>query len=345
VIAQASLADVGVVVIARNEGERLLACLDSLRGEGVARIVYADSDSSDGSPERARARGAEVVALDAGRPLNAARGRNAGLARLLELHPGLELVFFVDGDCRVVPGFLATACAELAADPGLGAVCGRRREVAPETSLFNRVADCEWNTPVGETETFGGDVLLRVRAVRAAGGYDESMNQGEDPELAFRVRRAGWRIRRIPHDMTWHDVALLRFSAWRRRHQRGGYAYAHGAAKHWREPGCFNQRALVSILGWGLVLPLVIALGFLPSGGFSLFLCAAYARLWLRVHSRRRALGDESGHAAIYATLVTIGKVDEAIGVLRCAWALLRRRQALTVEYKDYQREGPRAAA
>jgi len=340
-----SLADVGAVVIARNEGERLLACLDSLRGE-TACIVYADSASSDGSPERARARGAEVVVLDPSRPLNAARGRNAGLARLLELHPGLEFVFFVDGDCRVVPGFLAAARAELARDPALGAVCGRRRELAPEASLFNRVADCEWNTPVGEAETFGGDVLLRVRAAREAGGYDEAMNQGEDPELAFRVRRAGWRIRRIEHDMTLHDVALLRLSAWRRRHQRGGYAYAHGAALHWREPGGFHQRALLSILGWGLFLPLVIVLGFLPSNGFSLLFLAAYARLWLRVHASRRARGDSSEHAAIYATLITLGKVDEAIGVLRCAWALLRKRQALTVEYKDYQRsEPPRAAA
>ena len=337
--------DLGVVVIARNEGERLLACLDSLRGE-AAGIVYADSASSDGSPGRARERGAEVVELDASRPLNAARGRNAGLARLLELHPGLEFVFFVDGDCRVAPGFLAAACAELVGDPGLGAVCGRRRELAPEASLFNRAVDCEWNTPVGEAETFGGDVLLRARAVREAGGYDESMNQGEDPELAFRVRRAGWRIRRIQHDMTWHDVALLRASAWRRRHRRGGYAYAHGAALHWREPGSYNQRALVSILGWGLVLPLVVVLGFLPSGGFSLLLLAAYARLWLRVHASRRARGESNEQAAVCATLLTFGKVDEAIGVLCCAWALLRRRQALTVEYKDYQAsEGPRAAA
>jgi cellulose synthase/poly-beta-1,6-N-acetylglucosamine synthase-like glycosyltransferase len=263
----------------------------------------------------------------------------------MELRPELEFVFFVDGDCRVVPGFLAAARAELARDPGLGAVCGRRRELTPEASIFNRAVDCEWNTPVGEAEAFGGDVLLRVRAVREAGGYDESMNQGEDPELAFRVRRAGWRIHRIEHDMTWHDVALLRLSAWRRRHQRGGYAYAHGAALHWREAESFHQRVLVSILSWGLVLPLAVVLGFLPSGGFSLLLLAAYARLWMRVHSSRRARGEIPEHAALYATLITLGKVDEAIGVLRCAWALLRRRQALTVEYKDYQRERPRAAA
>jgi glycosyltransferase involved in cell wall biosynthesis len=341
----ASLGDVGVVVIARNEGERLLACLDSLRGQ-AAWTVYADSASSDGSPERARACGVEVVVLDPSRPLNAARGRNAGFARVMELHPALEFVFFVDGDCVLEPGFLAAARAELLGEPTLGAVCGRRRELVPEASLFNRAVDCEWNTPVGEAESFGGDVLIRVCALREAGGYREAMNQGEDPELAYRVRRAGWRIRRIAHDMTWHDVALLRLSAWRRRHQRGGYAYAHGAALHWREPGRYNQRALVSILAWGLVLPL-LALAALTDGGGALLLLCLYCVPWWRCRAHRLARGDSPRDASLYATLITLGKIDEAIGVLRCGWALLTGREARTVEYKDYQRgtERERAAA
>jgi GT2 family glycosyltransferase len=329
--------DIGVVVIARNEGERLLRCLDSLRGQ-AGPLVYADSASSDGSVERVRARGLEVVELDRSRPLNAARGRNAGLARLLELHPELECVFFVDGDCLVVPGFLAAARAELARDAGLGAVCGRRRELHPEASFFNRAVDGEWNTAPGEAEGFGGDVLVRTSALRAVGGYDERMNQGEDPELAFRLRRAGWRIRRIEHDMTLHDVALARLTAWRRRHQRGGYAYAHGAALHWGEPGRYNQRAVLSILAWGLALPLAAFVAFLPSDGLSLLLLSAYGRLWWRVRAHRLARGDAPQHAALYAALIALGKIDEARGVLRCAWALATGREALTVEYKDYQR-------
>ncbi|NOT31892.1 MAG: glycosyltransferase [Planctomycetes bacterium] len=337
--------DVGVVVIARNEGERLLACLDSLRGQ-AGPIVYADSDSSDESVERVRARGLEVVVLDNSRPLNAARGRNAGLARLVELHPALEYVFFMDGDCLVVPGFMDAARAELACDAGLAAVCGRRRELHPEASLFNRVVDGEWDTPVGEAEAFGGDVLVRVSALRAAGGYDEALNQGEDPELAFRLRRAGWRIRRIQHDMTRHDVALTRFAAWRRRHQRGGYAYAHGAALHWREPGRYNQRACLSILFWGLVLPSFAFLSFLPSDGLSVLLLLAYGRLWWRIRAQRLARGSPPDQAALYATLITIGKSDEAVGVLRCLFALATGRQPLTLEYKEYQRnERGRAAA
>ncbi len=338
-------AGVGAVVIARNEGERLLACLDSLRDE-AGPIVYADSDSSDGSAERVRARGLEVVVLDRSRPLNAARGRNAGFARLLELHPELEYVFFVDGDCQLVPGFLAAACAELARDPRLGAVCGRRRELRPEASLYNRVVDGEWNTPVGEAEAFGGDVLVRVAALRATGGYDEALNQGEDPELAFRLRRAGWRIRRIEHEMTRHDVALLRLSAWRRRHQRGGYAYAHGAALHWREAGHYNQRACLSVLAWGLALPLAALALAWPSRGASLALLLLFGVSAARIRAHRLARGDERAHATRYGLLIALGKVDEAFGLLRCVWALCTGRQALTLEYKERPADpGARRAA
>ena len=38
---------VDAVVIGRNEGARLIACLDSLQGQ-VRRVVYVDSGSTDG---------------------------------------------------------------------------------------------------------------------------------------------------------------------------------------------------------------------------------------------------------------------------------------------------------
>ena len=60
--------DVGVVVIGRNEGERLRRCLVSVRSQ-ADRVVYVDSGSSDGSPHVAAALGVEVVQLDPTIPL------------------------------------------------------------------------------------------------------------------------------------------------------------------------------------------------------------------------------------------------------------------------------------
>ena len=60
----------GVVVIGRNEGERLKRCLESLR-EMRARTVYVDSGSSDGSVAFGHSVGVAVLELDL------ARGRDA----------------------------------------------------------------------------------------------------------------------------------------------------------------------------------------------------------------------------------------------------------------------------
>jgi glycosyltransferase involved in cell wall biosynthesis len=178
----------GVVVVGRNEAERLPRCLASLAGATEA-VVYADSGSSDGSPDVARSLGVRVVELDAALPFTAARGRNAGFECLVREWPDVEFVQFVDGDCEVQPGWLATAASRLAADPALGAVCGRRRERHPERSTWNRLADLEWDTPVGEASAFGGDVMVRAAVLREVGGYRSDMIAGED------TASSGWAAR------------------------------------------------------------------------------------------------------------------------------------------------------
>ena len=108
---KASEPRIGIVLIGRNEGERLKGCIESVAGSGP--IVYVDSGSSDGSADWAKGQGAEVVALDMTIPFTAARARNEGFARMRQLHPSVNLVQFVDGDCSVVEGWLASAASFL----------------------------------------------------------------------------------------------------------------------------------------------------------------------------------------------------------------------------------------
>jgi glycosyltransferase involved in cell wall biosynthesis len=177
----------GVVVIGRNEGERLVRCLQSLANADAA-VVYVDSGSSDGSVARALQLGAQAVELDASRPYTAARGRNAGFEVLTQEHPDLAWVQFVDGDCELVPGWLDGAIRHLAEHPDVAVVCGRRRERDPDASLWNRLTDVEWDTPPGDTDACGGDAMFRTQALREVGGYDPSLIAGEEPELCLAHR-------------------------------------------------------------------------------------------------------------------------------------------------------------
>lgn len=186
-----------VVLIGRNEGARLEASLASLEGR---RVVYVDSGSTDGSVAVARAAGAEVVTLDPATPFTAARARHEGFEALGETPP--DVVQFIDGDCMVVPGWIEAGLAALQDDARLGLVTGWRSEIAPETSVYNALCDHEWHRPAGEITACGGDMMVRSAAYIEAGGFDAQVIAAEDDEFCQRLRKAGWRMIRLPQPMT-----------------------------------------------------------------------------------------------------------------------------------------------
>jgi GT2 family glycosyltransferase len=224
------MSDVCVIAIGRNEGERLRRCLASVAGRGFP-VVYVDSASTDGSVAMAREMGVEVVDLDMSLPFSAARARNEGLERLMRVAPDVKFVQFVDGDCEVIDGWIERAGRELEARPDVAVVCGRRRERFPDASVYNRLADLEWDTPVGEAESCGGDAMMRVDSFRAAGGFDASVVAGEEPELCQRLRTRGGKVLRVDAEMTLHDSAMLSFGQWWKRAVRSGYGAADVAAR------------------------------------------------------------------------------------------------------------------
>lgn len=242
--------DLGFVIIGRNEGVRLQLAFASVLRQ-TSRAVYVDSGSSDDSVTLAVGQGLPVVELDPSLPFTAARARNAGLEWLMRFHPDLDFVHFIDGDCELVPGWLEQALAALRAEPDVAAVCGRRRERDPFASPYNRLCDNEWNTPVGIAKTCGGDALFRVEPLRAVGGFREDLIAGEEPDLCCRIRRNGWRIRRLDAEMTVHDAAMTHFSQWWQRNRRSGYAMAEGLALRGEYDPTLRQKVLSNLI-WAL---------------------------------------------------------------------------------------------
>src|SRR5258706_13233142 len=173
---------IGIVVIGRNEGERLVRCLDSVARSG-APFVYVDSGSTDDSLDVAYQRGARLLALDSSCRFTAARARNAGYRRLHRLHPGFEFVQFVDGDCDLASGWLERAAQYLRSHPQVAAVSGRLRERDPGASIYKRLCAIEWDVPVGESSACGGIVMMRAEAFDEGGGFNPDLIAGEQPEL------------------------------------------------------------------------------------------------------------------------------------------------------------------
>ncbi len=330
------------MAIGRNEGDRLKRSLSSIEA-WRASTVYVDSSSTDDSVAFARSLGVQVVELDTTIPFTAGRARNAGFERLSELMPDVEFVQFVDGDCEVVEGWVERATAVLERSGDVGVVCGRRRERFPRNTIWNRLCDMEWNTPVGRALACGGDALYRASAFRAAGGFDARLVAGEEPELCMRIRSRGFVIERIDAEMTLHDVAMTHFSQWWRRASRNGHAIVGALMLHGRETGHDWGRQLFRAVFWpALITAATIVAAAAPftnvSTGWKLGCAAAplalFALVWTRTFLNRRRRGDSAGDCALYAFFVVLGKWAECLGAWRCWRDRSSGRRSRWIEYK-----------
>ncbi|WP_187431397.1 hypothetical protein ROLI_045310 (plasmid) [Roseobacter fucihabitans] len=322
------MADVAAVIIGRNEGARLIACLASM-GQGFARIIYVDSGSTDGSLAAARDAGAEGIALDMERPFTAARARNTGIAAL-KAGDAPDFVQFIDGDCILDPRWVPVALEFITKRPKVAAVCGRLRERFPEASIYNRLCDAEWDTPIGQAKACGGIAMMRWEALEAVGGFNPELIAGEEPEMCLRMRRLGWQIWRIDAEMALHDAAMLRFGQFWKRARRGGYAYAQGAAMYGRAPERHGVAGVQRIVLWGAVIPVLTLLGIGVFGPIALSMLALYPLQMVRIARRKGA----TRAAWEQATLLTVGKFAELQGIGDYLWRRWRARDAELIEYK-----------
>jgi glycosyltransferase involved in cell wall biosynthesis len=320
----------GVVVIGRNEGQRLVTCLRSV--STAAAVVYVDSNSTDGSVQAARELGAEVVELDLSIPFTAARARNAGFARLLTIIPELPYVQFVDGDCELAAGWLNAAAAFLDAHADAAAVCGRLHERYPDRSVYNWLCDKEWDRPTGEVRAFAGNVMLRAAALRSVGGYREDVIAAEEDELCVRLRQANWRIWRLADEMALHDAAMLHFAQWWRRAQRAGYAFAQGAHLHGAPPERHFVREARRALVWGLLLPsaAIIATIALPRFGWIAWLIYPMQLARLGINNPG-SLSDRVRLAAFQL----LARFPEGLGLAKFWRDRLLRRRPQLIEHKQ----------
>lgn len=323
--------DVAVVVIGRNEGVRLARCLDSVN-RAEAPFVYVDSASTDGSAELAQSMGAKVLVLRQG-PFCAARSRNCGFRILAHAETAPRYIQFLDGDSELDPGWLDAARAALDARPDAALVCGRLRERHPEASVYNRFCDLEWRGEPGEIESSGGIFMIRAEVFQACGGFNSYVVAGEEPELCYRVRQAGWKILRIDADMGTHDAAINRFSQWWRRCVRAGHAYAEAGTLHMKGEG-YWRREMRSVCFWAMLLPVPMIAGAAAGLYPAFILAAGYPLLGWRVYRSARRRAFTLGESVLYATLCVLAKFPQACGMVYYHLLRLRGKRPSIIEYK-----------
>lgn len=195
------MADLAVIVAARNEADRIGETLAALRGAlpGAA-LWVADDASADGTAEAAMAAGAQVVSR--GRPHG--KGANVGAAAeaALSAAPAPELVLLCDGDlgpsaaelASLVSAVergesdLAVAAFSRRAGGGFGVALGFARWA------IQRRCGLETGAPISGQRAMRADVLRAV--LPFARGY------GMEVGMTIDAVRAGYRLREYELDLS-----------------------------------------------------------------------------------------------------------------------------------------------
>src|SRR3990172_2030184 len=200
---------ISVVVPTRNRPDHAVACATTLlrapplRGAGgfLALVVTAQSDRAE--TQAALERLGDPRLRHVRSPLRGAtNGRNAGIAASRG-----SVLAFTDDDCRVASDWAASIASIFRTDPEAAVVCGRVRvpEEIRRRGFAMGFEPCvrEWKGRFPPPDRDWGitanlaarrDVLERVGWFDPVLGPGAPLLCGEEPDLLFRVLKAGYKV-------------------------------------------------------------------------------------------------------------------------------------------------------
>ena len=289
--------NVSVIIKAFNEEKNIVAAIESSLAavaEVGGEVILADGHSTDRTVELASLYPVRVVQL-----VNA-HERCCGVGPQLGYqHSRGEYIYLLDGDMRMMQGFLPHALTFLAQHPEAAGVGGRVVELNTESLEYReRGVRAAAHLSPGEVDRLDGGGLYRRRAIEECGYIsNRNLHSYEEFDLAARLRSRGWKLWRIAvnavthygHDVPPYQLLLRR---WRTGYFCGLGELVRAAAGQphvrqvWR--GMRELRIYLGVLAWWCLL---LSVAFWPMGVLARFACfaALVAAPWLLMLWRKRS--------------------------------------------------------
>ncbi len=209
-----------IIIVSYNNRHDLSACLSSLRDAGYSGVIVVDNASQDGSAAFVRRDYPEVRLIEAGANLGFSGGNNRGAAAA-----DADVLVFLNPDTQVMPGSVEQLVQALEAHENAGAVtpkivltdqpdtvntCGNEVHYTGFGYIrgwMQPVTAATLNHPTEVCAISGAAFAIRRSLYEELGGFDEifSPAYGEDTDLSWRVRLAGYSCRYSPDAVIAHD--------------------------------------------------------------------------------------------------------------------------------------------
>jgi len=178
-----------VIIAVRNGSNFLAEAVESalLQLDTSDEVLIVWDDSNDDTALLAKGFKDPRVREIKGPGRGVSGGRNAGLAAASG-----EYIIFLDHDDLLPPGRHAKMMQMMIDDPQVDAVFGRLR-----IRLDSGATPWQWIVDLDGRHVPGpnlGTGLFRSRFIRRIGGFDESLQFGEDVDYFFRLQEIGMRI-------------------------------------------------------------------------------------------------------------------------------------------------------
>ncbi len=222
---------VSVIVPSYNSKGTIMKCIESIKASdypGKMEIIVVDDGSQDGSKEMLnQVEGINFMVLEKN------LGKSGAINMALKIAKG-EVIACVDSDSYPEPDALREAISMLMADENIGVVTCFIQAANPNT-LFKKLQAIEYMTGFGFFHVAarfldaisvapGPTSIFRKSALEKIGGFDEG-NITEDLEIAWRMRKYGYKIEYCPHAVSYTEVpeTLSHLMKQRVRWYRGKY--------------------------------------------------------------------------------------------------------------------------
>lgn len=249
--------DVTVVIPVRDNIVGVRRLVSSFRGLRV--IVVDDGSFQPLGPNDFVGAHCDVEVLRHCRARGPAAARNTGLAACKT-----EFVAFLDSDVAPRRGWLEALLGHFC-DPTVALVAPRIVGLARSENVVARYEAVHSSLDLGEREAPvlphstvsyvpSAAIICRCSAIREVGGFDETMQSGEDVDLCWRLIEAGARLRYEPIALVAHDHRT-QLRDWLARKAFYGGSAAPLSVRH---P---DKTAPVVISGWALTAWILMALG------------------------------------------------------------------------------------